>query len=218
MTFEKLTQPKPWMRQEERQTLALLLDGYRQKFAERRIFPDPSLAVRLKEFLVLFILCERLDDSLLTGADSITPEAAAHLGRAHDRLRHALKALEDTANKLATPDESAPAAAGKAARRADSVSAPANPPSQPAESGPAAPTRPTEPAPLSAGPAGLSAALGANPLNAAVLPVAPRPESPTAHPASPPKPTVSAPPLRPAPQTVIHVPRPEPFVLQQRRR
>ena len=105
MTLNDLAQAEPWMDQEERQITDTLIAAFRQNFAERQIPENPFLTLRLQNCLVQYILCRRLERSLTAGAEDPGTTHTAHVGRARERLRKALKELEDTANKLAPPSE-----------------------------------------------------------------------------------------------------------------
>ncbi len=186
MNLEKLAQPAAWMNPEERHTAAALIAAFQRLFTERGVPENPFIALRLQDCLVHYTLCRRLENGLLAGSGDITPAEAAQIGRVRDRLRRALKDLEDTAKKLAPPAESSSKTSRKGVPPETPAVTPLDPQKEvqnPTAPPPVSPTRPT-------GPAG---------------PTSPIPTT---------TPAIAI--ERPTPQPVIHIPRPEPLVFQQR--
>jgi len=199
MSLKDLAQPEPWMNQEERQTAATLIAAFQQHFVERRIPESPFLTLRLKDCLLHVTLCDRLERSLLADAGDITAATAAHIGRARERLRKAIKSLEDTADRLAPPADACPSPASRGIRRT--------------ESHPGLHKVPETPVPVNVD-TGDSPQGQNQSTPSPVPPPSPTPISPmlpTTHTSSP------AAPSRPAPQSIIRDPRPGPFVQQHRK-
>ncbi len=125
MTLKDLAQPEPWMTQEEGQTAATLIAAFQQNFVDRNIPENPFLTLRLQDCLLHHTLCRRLEQALIADAEALTPALAAHIGRARERFRKALKSLEDTANKLAPPADPSPQSTAKGNQSAESPNSPA---------------------------------------------------------------------------------------------
>ena len=108
MTLNDLLHGEPWMDPGERETAAGLVRSIQQSFAERQIPETTFLVLRVQDFLLHHTLCRRLERSLspdpaATMPAAVLPTLAEHIGKCRDRLRKALKELEDAAAKLAPP-------------------------------------------------------------------------------------------------------------------
>jgi hypothetical protein len=113
MNLSDLTHGEPWMDPEERQCAAELVQSIQQSFTDRQIAPTPFLILRVQDYLLHHTLCRRLERSLTPDPAAIPPftvppSLAEHIGKCRDRLRKALKELEDAAAKLAPPSPPPP--------------------------------------------------------------------------------------------------------------
>ncbi len=197
MNLSNLAQAEPWMDHEERQTAATLAAAFEKNFADRQIPEGPFLTLRVENCLVHHALCRRLERALTPDPDADTPATittaiAGHIGRARERLRKALKELEDTADKLAPTPEQRPNSAHRRIPTRESVPAlpnfPATLSAVNADANPTPKDQPPSPSPI--------------------IPIPPTlPTTPTSPPAAPPKPAIPAAHPQAAPQPVIHVPR-----------
>ena len=108
MTLNDLTCGEPWMDPEEHESAAKLVRSLQQSFTDRQIPETPFLVLRVQDFLLHHTLCRRLERSLTPDPAAVPPvtvlpSLAEHIGKARDRMRKALKELEDAAAKLAPP-------------------------------------------------------------------------------------------------------------------
>lgn len=207
MSLKDLARPEPWMDQEERQTAATLIAAFQQHFADRDIPENPFLTLRLQDCLLHYTLCRRLENAILADSREITAAEAAHIGKARERLRKALKDLEDTAKRLTPPAEPFPNSAETGNR-----STKRHPESPKSPETPAPATSKADTLPQNENPA-------VSPPLPPIGPISPiRPIGPIPLPTPPPNPIHPAEHPRPTPQPVIHVPRPVPLAHQQQRR
>ena len=108
MTLNDLICGEPWMDPEEHESAAELVRSIQQSFIDRQIPETPFLVLRVQDFLLHHTLCRRLERSLIPDPAAVPPvtvlpSLAEHIGKARDRMRKALKELEDAAAKLAPP-------------------------------------------------------------------------------------------------------------------
>ncbi len=207
MNLENLVQPAAWMTQEERHTAASLVAAFQQNFTVRSLPENPFLTLRMRYLLLHLTLCRRLEQTVFGDSkEELTPAAAAHIGKALERFRKALKDLEDTANRLDPAKHNPlPSFAGK--------KAPTPAPRPEPEKMPAAPKSPQSPGPVVPLPDPTrkvqSQTIPPSPLSAAsTLPTGPTgPTSPAFPTISPPKSPQLADRLRTALQPAQHVSR-----------
>ncbi len=204
MNLENPTQSQSHLTPAERANITDLVASFRQHFTERGTQKSPFLTLRLRGFLQQVILCDRLETALLTDAKELTPEAAAHLGKAYDRYHRSLKSLEDTANKLTPTAEPRPKsadAANHAAKPLADLPIPSHTPNPTPIASSDTPHNQSQDSPPAAPPTSPT-----------------RPTGPTLLSTPPPNPIPPTEQSRKTPQPVIRVPRPTPFVQQQHRR
>jgi hypothetical protein len=113
MTFADMRQGELWMTEEERQRQRRFA-GVMKKFLKHHGVADsPLLCLRVNDVAMQWLLVRRLENSLAEtshppeGELPLVPTTLAdHIGKGRERLRKAIRELEDACARLGTPIDS----------------------------------------------------------------------------------------------------------------
>lgn len=115
MDLRTLTQGAPWMTDEERSLAKDLLWRLRKLFKERGVAETPLMVLRVDDLCVSLLLAKRAEEALAPNAGLGTEQtkgsgergsltaAVESAGRTRERLRKAMKELEEACAKMGTP-------------------------------------------------------------------------------------------------------------------
>lgn len=103
MNLRELARGEPWMTEEEQRLNRRFVRGMRALFEEHGVGDSPLLALRVGDVAVSYVLVRRLE-ALLDGNEGETPDAVVEkVSRARERMRKAMKELEEACAKQGTP-------------------------------------------------------------------------------------------------------------------
>ncbi|MBW7866229.1 MAG: hypothetical protein H3C30_17660 [Candidatus Hydrogenedentes bacterium] len=105
MTFNDLLTGEVWMSPEERLTHTNFITAVTAQLDARKVPASATLILRVAEAANLLHLARRLERGLTPSPEdpgnySVTPALAEQIGKARERLRKALKEIEDTCATL----------------------------------------------------------------------------------------------------------------------
>lgn len=99
-----------WMTEEERKLMRSLMAAIRRLFKEKGVQETPLLAMRVIDLGIHFLLSRRLELVLTPGVKDtgevtldISGPQADHIGKTRERLRKAIRELEDACSRLGSP-------------------------------------------------------------------------------------------------------------------
>lgn len=108
MELKKLKQGEWWMDEGERRQAREFINRMMKLFQGAGVLETPLLALRVQDLLVHWILAQRLERALLlspeeTPAEKALAAAADAIGKNRERIRKAMKELEEYCQKAGTP-------------------------------------------------------------------------------------------------------------------
>jgi hypothetical protein len=95
-----------WLHEDEREWAVRLVDAFEHSFDDFGMLRTPLLALRTEDVVVLRLLVRRLENRLAEPAEETSPKRGTDdpleaVGKARDRLRKAMKELEELYPKSA---------------------------------------------------------------------------------------------------------------------
>ncbi|NLN93103.1 MAG: hypothetical protein GX130_07350 [Candidatus Hydrogenedens sp.] len=121
MTFSELRQGEKWMTEEERKVHRRFAMTMKKFLKDHGVATSPLLIFRVSDIAMQWLVVRRLENSLFQSEDdeqgglpTVTTALADHIGKGRERLRKAIRELEDACARLGTPidaglaDEMAP--------------------------------------------------------------------------------------------------------------
>ncbi len=109
MNLKELARGETWMTETERRLTRRFIRGMEPVLAERGVAHTPLLALRVHDVLVSYVLVRRLEAGLFPGTTAEHGDERAvaavveAVSRARERMRKAMKELEDACTKAGTP-------------------------------------------------------------------------------------------------------------------
>ncbi len=110
MRLQETAWREPWMTEEERRIMGYFMVLMRRVFKARGIQDTPLIALRVIDVGIHCLLIRRLELALIPTVKEdgevtldITGAAADHIGKTRERLRKAIRELEDACARLGSP-------------------------------------------------------------------------------------------------------------------
>ncbi len=110
MRLNEIARGEAWMNEEERQIMKRLVAAIRRLFRARGVGESPLLGMRVADVGVHCLIARRLELGLTPRVDEegqvcqeISGAQADQIGKARERLRKAIRELEDACARLGTP-------------------------------------------------------------------------------------------------------------------
>jgi hypothetical protein len=109
MGLRELALGAPWMSDKEHIVAKKFVAGLRRFFKQRGVAENPLIVLRVEDLCFSLLLARRAEEALPTENEITkktserTPSAIEVAGRARERLRKAMKELEEACAKLGTP-------------------------------------------------------------------------------------------------------------------
>ena len=107
MKMTTLATGEVWMSADERELNRQLVFGVEKLLRERGVVENPLLVLRVDDIAVSWLLTRRMEAGLGPGEDGETPRTSATqsdaIGKSRERLRKAIKELEEYCERAGTP-------------------------------------------------------------------------------------------------------------------
>jgi len=107
MKMTSLALGETWMSEEELELNRQLVRGVEQLLNDRGVAENPLLVLRVDDIVVSWLLTRRMEAGLGPGDDGEVPRTGASqadaIGKSRERLRKAIKELEEYCERAGTP-------------------------------------------------------------------------------------------------------------------
>jgi hypothetical protein len=107
MKMTTLALGETWMSADELELNRQLVDGVKKLLEDRGVAENPLLVLRVDDIVVSLLLTRRMEANLGPGEDGETPRTSAAqadaIGKTRERLRKAIKELEEYCERAGTP-------------------------------------------------------------------------------------------------------------------
>ena len=107
MKMTTLALGETWMSADELELNRQLVRGVEQLLKDRGVAENPLLVLRVDDIVVSWLLTRRMEASLGPGEDGQAPRTSAAqadaIGKSRERLRKAIKELEEYCERAGTP-------------------------------------------------------------------------------------------------------------------
>lgn len=107
MNMTTLARGETWMRHDELELTRQFVRGIGTLLGDRGVVENPLLVLRVNDIVVTWLLARRLEESLGPGDDGETARTSAAqadaIGKSRERLRKAIKELEEYCERAGTP-------------------------------------------------------------------------------------------------------------------
>lgn len=110
MNLRALGRGEVWMTDEERLAMKQFIGGMRRMFAARKVEESPLLTLRVADVGIHWLLARRLERGLILDRDDsgdrpveFSGSLADQIGKARERMRKAVRELEDACARLGAP-------------------------------------------------------------------------------------------------------------------
>lgn len=107
MKMTTLAQGELWMSADEVELNRQFVRGVGKLLEDRGVMENPLLVLRVSDIVVSWLLTRRMEDGLGSGEDGAAPKTtsaqAEAIGKSRERLRKAIKELEEYCERAGTP-------------------------------------------------------------------------------------------------------------------